>query len=72
MTEEGYGCGLEETIGYGSQSFCFRPPSFIRSLVTLFRAVMQLRETRVMNFKFPLQPHEKYYIITQCGEFGFS
>ena len=26
---------------------------------------------RVINFKFPLQPHQKYY-ITFYGEFGFS
>ena len=26
---------------------------------------------RVINLKFPLQPHQKYY-ITQYEEFGFS
>ena len=26
---------------------------------------------RVINFKFPLQPHQKYY-ITQYEELGFS
>ena len=26
---------------------------------------------RVINFKFPLQPHQKYY-ITHYGELGFS
>ena len=26
---------------------------------------------RVINLKFPLQPHQKYY-ITQYGEFDFS
>ena len=37
----------------------------------LWKIFLTLSLPRVINFKFPLQPHQKYN-ITQYGELGFS
>ena len=44
------------------------PPQYMHGLAA---RVLTLSLPRAINVKFPLQPHQKYY-ITQHGELGFS
>ena len=63
--EEGEGKGGGGGGGAGGRSRVFV------EVIGIKRILLTLPLPRVINLKFPLQPHQKYY-ITQYGELGFS